>query len=183
MSVDAASIAPGSAATANSSSCGSRSSLATEAAVMKQFTIPPDISEAYGSSGYLGADERDSGLRRKATVHHRLHRASMTGYVAQEIANAALLRERKSSASAAADATMKKAVLVRIVHKEEVKAWPIGDDEDDDDYSNTTVMKAVLCVFPFELNGKVKRIFLELGFETLIHLVSHLKGSGCHIGR
>ena len=174
----------GSAATANSSSYGSRSSLATEAAVMKQFTIPPNVSEAYGSSGYLGADERDSGLRRKAPRPPSPPPLTSAGYVAQEIANAALLRERKSSASAAADATMKK----RVSADRSIKGGKEGDsdedDEDDDDYSNASSNEeAVLCVFPFELNeSEVRKVFLELGFETLIHLVSRLEDADAILG-
>ena len=174
----------GSAATANSLSYGSRSSLATEAAVMKQFTIPPNVSEAYGSSGYLGADERDSGLRRKAPRPPSPPPLTSAGYVAQEIANAALLRERKSSASAAADATMKK----RVSADRSIKGGKEGDsdedDEDDDDYSNASSNEeAVLCVFPFELNeSEVRKVFLELGFETLIHLVSRLEDADAILG-
>ena len=179
---------PGSAAT--SSSYGSRSSLATEAAVLKQFTTSPNINEAYGSSGYLGADERDSGLRRKAPRPSAPPPLTSAGYVAQEIANAALLRERKSSASEAADVMMNRrlsgdrSVKESMENNDEDEDDEDDEDDDDDDYSNgNSDEEAVLCVFPFELNeSEVRKVFLELGFETLIHLVSRLEDADAILG-
>ena len=58
------------------------------------------------------------------------------------------------------------------------------EDDDDDDYSNgNSDEEAVLCVFPFELNeSEVRKVFLELGFETLIHLVSRLEDADAILG-
>ena len=181
---------PGSAATSTSSSYGNRSSLATEAAVTKQFNTPPNVSEAYGSSGYLGADERDSGLRRKAPRPSAPPPLTSAGYVAQEIANAALLRERKSSASEAADVMMNRrlsgdrSVKESMENNDEDEDDEDDEDDDDDDYSNgNSDEEAVLCVFPFELNeSEVRKVFLELGFETLIHLVSRLEDADAILG-
>jgi stage III sporulation protein AA len=176
---------PGSAAT--SSPYGSRSSLATEAAVLKQFTTSPNINEAYGSSGYLGADERDSGLRRKVPRPSAPPPLTSAGYVAQEIANAALLRERKSSASEKADAMMKRRLSgdrsVKGSMEDNEEDEDDEDDEDDDFSSEKSDEEAVLCVFPFELNeNEVRKVFLELGFETLIHLVSRLEDADAILG-
>ena len=58
------------------------------------------------------------------------------------------------------------------------------DDGDDDDYSNASINEeAVLCVFSFELNeSEVRQVFLELGFETLSHLVSFLEEANAILG-
>jgi stage III sporulation protein AA len=174
------------------SSSSNRSTVATEAAVMKQFNMTPNINEAYGSSGYYigGADERDAATMGRKSSQQRQTSSppplTSAGYVAQEIANAALLRERRKTNSGN--------VIIRSSSSSSSSTKSIIEDDDDEDEeedddeflvnnNDADSAAAVLCVFPFELNeNEVRKVFLELGFDQTIHLVSRLEDADAILG-
>ena len=108
------------------------------------------------------------------------------GYVAQEIANAALLRERRKTNSGN--------VIIRSSSSSSSSTKSIIEDDDDEDEeedddeflvnnNDADSAAAVLCVFPFELNeNEVRKVFLELGFDQTIHLVSRLEDADAILG-